>query len=255
MNSSDIFFSSGSTSWLTAASFVYRYRGDHLRANIFCDMTPGIGNYWQWRVGFVAWPGGAVTNLYTEATSTKFSNFTGGEWGTEAAIDMSGQGLTLGDWIMIVFEIKSSAPSDLRAIRYLCQRYSTGASDFETLTDWKEGDDDIGDTNLNKISDNLLLFYTGGDEELWGYTSAVRNTKIMNQYRLTAPHLRRWLHYKVITGETPTLYYGIDHATTSTLTTDTGWLVYDMYESEVAPGTTYELTGCEGAFESESSTL
>jgi hypothetical protein len=259
-------YTSGSTSWIEAARFCYRYRPESLRANVYCEMTPGVGVYWQYRVSAMEWGGASFTVLYTQATSTKFSNVTtGGEWGVEAAIDVGAGlvGVALGDWVQIKIEILSSAPGNLSCNGYYLNRYSTGtpAAGWQALTDWAEGDADAGPTNLNKISTDLTMLYASGAEELWGYTHATGmggNTVDdgdANQLRHSGVHLHRWLHYKPASGETPTVYYGPNLTRTLTLGTESGWQAFDLQGSELAPGAVYQLTGCEGAFEDDDATL
>jgi hypothetical protein len=256
---------SGSTSWIEAARFCYRYRPESLRANVYCDMTPSPGVYWQYRVSAMEWGGGSFTVLYTQATGTKYSNFTaGGEWGVEAAIDVGAglAGVALGDWVQVKVEIKASAATNLSCKGYYLNRYSAGtpAAGWQALTDWAEGDADAGPTNLNKISTDLTMLYSGA-EVLWGYTSACGmggNTVDdgnANQKKHSGVHLHRWLHYKPASGETPTVWYGPNLTRTLTLGTESGWQAFDLAGSEVAPGSVYELTGCEGAFEDDDAAL
>lgn len=249
------FFTVGSASMLECASFVMRYRPDYLRANVWCQSVVGAPYHWKWAVKSTIW-GGATIDLYTEPDWIVQPD-DNGLWGTEANIDMTGLGYSLGDWIRISFWVQGTTVVNLQAIRYLCHRYSTGTPEagYEALTDWAEGDSDIGDTNLNKISTDLLHFYDGGPEELWGYTAAVANSALLTQHRHTGPHLKRWLHYKITTGQTPAFTFGPNDTRTATLTSGTGWLVADLNSTEIAPGSTYELTGCDGCFESNSSAL
>jgi len=259
-----IFYTSGSTSWLEAARFCYRYRPQMLRFNVWCDMTPSPGVYWQWQISGREWGSATWTTLYTQPVSTKYGNLSGGEWGTECAVNIGSLvgGLAFGDWVQLKVEIKASAASNLQCQRYYGNRYSSlaPAAGWAAMTDFVEGDSDIGPTNLNKISTNLVMLYSGA-EALWGYTAATGmggNTVDdgdANIKRHSGVHLHRWLHYKPASGSTPTIWYGPNTSRTLTLGTDAGWQAYDMEGSEIWPGLAYEISGCEGVFESDSSAI
>ncbi len=252
-----IVYTSGSTAWITSGMFAYRYRPNRLRLNIWCQSGAGATYAWNWLVTAQKW-GGSEVGIYTAPQVVQSGDY--GVWGTEGNVDTSTLGYALGDWILLRFKIKGNAQTNLRAVRYLCQRYSTGApaAGWQALTDWAEGDTDIGPTNLNKISADLNALYSGEVEALWGHLQGVGRAgagqmgNMLNQYRHTGPHIRRWLHYKKGTNQTPLILYGPNLTRSETLGTESGWQVYDMASSEVAPGSTYEVTGCEGAFEHDS---
>lgn len=257
-----IVYTSGSTSWITAGSFVYRYRPDRLRVNVWCQSVVGAAYGWDWCVTAQEWGGAESAALYS-SPSPIVQTDNNGKWGTEQGIDMSGAGFHLGDWVLIRIKVKGTAVTNLQAVRYVCQRYSTGAAaaGWEALTDWAEGDSDIGPTNLNKITTDLTALYASGAEELWGYIQACGGAgpgisgNMLNQYRHTGPHLKRWLHYKKGTNQSPQVLFGPNLTRTASLNTNSGWQVYDLDATEIAPGSTYEVTGCEGAFEYDSAAL
>lgn len=253
-----ILHTAGSTSWLTCAQFCYRYRGDRLRLNVWCQSVGGAAYAWEWRVQAKAW-GGADAVIHTSpAPLTQTGD--SGRWGTEAGIDTTGLGFSRGDWVLITFQVKGTSVTDLKAMRYVCQRYSTGtpAAGWQALTDWVEGDADIGPTNLNKISTDLTLLYSGA-EALWGYISSSAGGGIgwwdASQGKHMGTHTRRWLHYKTLSGQTPKLIYGPNFTRADTLTSGSGWQVYDLASLTLPPGGMYELEGCTAAFEHSSAGL
>jgi len=127
-----------------------------------------------------------------------------------------------------------------------------------TPNQWAHLDDDVGPTKLNAYWTDLTLLYSGA-EVLHGCTPVLchLHTGSSSNRSLHGIRRKRWLHYRCLDpDDAPTLYYGINHGQSRTLSAGSDWVMYDLEQIADLPyGETYWLSRTLTAFEADGELL
>lgn len=232
------------TSYVNCQRAVYRYRPGTLYARLRARLPYGDG--WVWRVRLEKW-GGATTTLYESGHIVG----TGAEqWSPAAEIDMSAQGLALGDYARIHLDARRLAASvaPLHVVRQWLVRASAGTphADWRTLDDWVHGATNVGAAALGAIVANIEVL-RAGNERLWGETYAASYWPGLTRHSHTGVHRKRWL--KVLPSTTqPVLYWGPNLELSASLPAE-GWPGVDLGAAGIPLGSYYALDGAYSAME------
>jgi hypothetical protein len=119
------------------------------------------------------------------------------------------------------------------------------------MSNWAQGDADVGHSRLYAISLNLLALYSGS-ETLWGANVVADYQTSLSRHTHLGVHRKRWLKY-LASGSTPTLYYGVNYAETESLSEDSGWQTADIAAYGIPIGGYYMLDNAYAAFETDNS--
>lgn len=185
---------------------------------------------------------------------------TGSEQLVDATVDLTDNGIgsvtpTVGNYYRVAISLeRQDGTDDFDMMLGVIARVSSGTphGSWAPLEEWAEGDTDFGPTNLNKMKTNLELFYTGGDEEMWGESpSTLKWYNTISTRRLSTIHRKRWLVYHIASGDDPVLLeYGDDYDESFELPLGDDWLDFDLTELPIPWGSYYHLTdNVDGAFE------
>ena len=174
-----------------------------------------------------------------------------------AAITAAGITLTFGSYYRLIIGIQRQAGGAGQAYAMefgAIARTSSGTPHkwWYPLEEWAEGDTDFGPSHLNKMRLNLLQFYTGGTDVMWGESPCTMKWYPTISTRvLSTVHRKRWLVYHVYSGTDPIkVWYGDDYDDSFELPVTSGWLNKDLTELPIPWGSYYHITGnCDGAFE------
>jgi hypothetical protein len=170
-----------------------------------------------------------------------------------AALTAAGITLTFGTGYLVTLEaVRHSDANTLYLRRGVCLRTSDGAAGGSWANNnlWLAEQRNVGPTQINKVRTDLLELYTGGAEELWGENHAMRYVTD-SERPCAGVHLKRYLMYRCVDGETPTLQYGEDFALDYGLPTGTGWLSFDLTSIALPLGGAYIVADVETAFEAD----
>ena len=242
--------------WATFTRYAYRYRPNGLTVGIHGVI---IGGTWAWRVKF-ADSAGHEAVIYTSADVAAALDYsyqsvdldlTAGA--PAAALTAASITLTFGAGYVVTIEAKrGSDVNTLHLRRGVCLRTSNGTAGGSWANNklWAVEDRDVGPTQLNKIRADLLGLYTSGAEELWGENHAMRFVTD-SERPCSGVHLKRYLMYRCVSGETPTLQYGVDFASDYSLPTGTGWLSFDLTTIALPFGAAYLVADVETAMETD----
>ena len=242
--------------WAAFTRYAYRYRPNGLTVGIHGVI---IGGTWAWRVRF-ADSAGHEAVIYTSADVAAALDYsyqstdldlTAGA--VAAALTAASITLTFGAGYVVTIEAKrGSDVNTLHLRRGVCLRTSNGTAGGSWADNklWAVEDRDVGPTQLNKVRTDLLELYTGGSEELWGENHAMRWVS-GSERPCAGVHQKRYLMYRCVSGETPTLQYGEDFSSDYGLTAGTGWLSFDLTSIALPLGGAYIVADVETAFESD----
>lgn len=125
---------------------------------------------------------------------------------------------------------------------------------WQTLPTWAHGDIDVGPTNLNIVSQDIPIFNTHGNEQLFGsnlITPAYTGDGITERNH-TGVHRKRWLHYLPLSGTIdPSMHYG-DHSESETLVAGTTWTSLDLETVDnLSYGMYYDVKNALCAYEAD----
>jgi len=243
--------------WEPYTRYAYRYRPNGLTVGIWGKI--GYSS-WAWRVRFMD-SAFRVATIYTSSNvdttpdyvyeSANIDLTSGAAADALAAAEIT---LTFGIGYMVTIEAKRNSDDHALYLRRgLCLRTSNGVAGGAWANNklWAHLDQDVGPTQLNKVRADLLELYTGGAEELWGENHAARY--IADEERpVSGVHLKRYLNYRCVEGETPKALYGEDFGSDYSLPTGDGWLGFDLSSVRLPFGGAYYVVNVGAAFEADS---
>jgi hypothetical protein len=244
------------------ARYSYRYRPNGIHVALWGMI--GGGQTWYWRV-LLTDSAGNEAEVYESAELASSADYvpqstnidlTSG--GAAAAIAAAGITLTRGTSYLVTIEAKRTSTNQTLYLKNaMVIRTSDGAAaaGWAVPEAWAHGDTDLGPTGMNKYSTDLAMLYTGGDEVLYGDHHAVRYHDEDNVYG--GAHRKRYLVYRAVEGESPTVLYGTSYATDYGLPScavgaGEQWLSYDLTGlTGLAVGAYYYVTEAGAAWESD----
>ena len=247
--------------WVAYTQWAYRYRPNGLHVGVWGKI---MGGTWGWRVIFMdsAFNEAVIYSVSDIAPTADYSvqsvdlDLTSGAVAT--ALAAAGITLTFGAGYLVTLEAKRQSDDHTLYLDHaVCIRTSDGTPDGSWAVPelWAHGDTDLGPTGMNKFSTDLGLLYTGGAEALWGDHHAAHYYDGDNTY--AGVHRKRYLVYRAVEGEAPTLLYGTSYATEYGLPTCASgageqWLSFDLRGlSGLAMGGYYIVDDVGAAWESD----
>jgi len=244
----------------TYAVGVYRYRPESLYGVIEVGFA-SVGSNFRLYINF----GDSAGNTATVYESGNIAS-TGVHQIVDATVDLTagaaaaalaaaGIALALGTYYTVSIGIERQDGSVQYDMEFgAIARVSSGTphGSWAAPNIWAEGDTDFGPTHLDKIKADLELFYSGGDEEMWGESpSTMYNYIGMITQRYSVVHRKRWLIYRPREGDVAVIRYGTNYDESQSLTEESTWQSYDLTQLPIPWGSYYHVTEVVGAFESD----
>lgn len=230
--------------WVTVGRFCDRYSKGNATAYIQVR-GPTVLNGARWRVVYRECGSSSIAALYTSGGI--HGDLTSWGW-YSATLDLSG--LTSGTWYAFYVEAMMDSGSGME-VRLSSVVHDPGTVDvaWQAPPVWAHGNKPVNPADCQVLTDDLLLLYTGGAEEMQGRNRAQISVPVSqmplpyedreaNSEKHPPVHLGvrrwRWLRYQVDEAfdEPPRLVYGVGFKEAMSLPTDganaDGWAIYDL---------------------------
>jgi len=251
--------------WEVYDHWCYRYRPESLQIVIQGSQQVSTGEddrWWRFRVLFqddtTPAPKEAVIYTGEEQDGQGHDNFT---WDNQVidltsgdaatALTAAGITLTLGNWYRIIIECDRGVNDQVALIRHVfVLRVSDGTPDgsWTAMNSWAHGDTDLGPTELNKYSADLVLLYSGAEAD-FRQTIATCVGYGASPMGYTFIHRKRWLHY--LAPDSIIMFWPYERAETHSPPTGDDWQVFDLDSIDVLYGSIYFVEGAISCYESD----